>query len=62
MSGSGSTLFALAGDRSEAVALVAKLRTMPELAGCEFRTARTLTSRVTGDKDSSLSLEKGVPL
>lgn len=42
MSGSGSTLFALARNRTEALALVNRLRTMPELKGCEVRAVRTM--------------------
>jgi 4-diphosphocytidyl-2-C-methyl-D-erythritol kinase len=44
MSGSGSTLFALAHDRAEALGLVTRLQAQPELAGCGVRAVRTLKS------------------
>lgn len=46
MSGSGSTLFALAHDRAEAVGMVKRLQALPELAGCGVRAVRTLKSSV----------------
>ncbi len=44
MSGSGSTLFALARSRAEALRLVGELQALPELAGCGIRAVRTLKS------------------
>jgi 4-diphosphocytidyl-2-C-methyl-D-erythritol kinase len=46
MSGSGSTLFALARDRAEALGLANSLQALPELAGCGVRAVRTLKSSV----------------
>lgn len=42
MSGSGSTLFALTHDRSEALRVVEKLKAQPALARCGIRAARTM--------------------
>jgi 4-diphosphocytidyl-2-C-methyl-D-erythritol kinase len=47
MSGSGSTLFTLARNRTEALALAKRLQALPELAGCGVRAVRTLNSSRT---------------
>lgn len=44
MSGSGSTLFAIVRSRHEASETIARLRRLPELAGCGFRAVRTMSN------------------
>ncbi len=45
MSGSGSTLFALARNRAEAIRLAEALRSLPELTDCGVRAVRTMKTR-----------------